>query len=161
MNYYDILKTNMINYNLLIYKGVQRVERTEREYWELLEIVDRAKEELQRLMKETQKLPEEIFKISSCTFNYSTVPERKYYDLADKVRCASNGMEDIEKQWTDITRGIEAVQFQLFLAQAHILVCRKYKNKNMKYKEIQRPYRRNIERQYGEWRKRYRTLQKG
>lgn len=67
------------------------MERTEREYWELLEIVERAKEELQRLMKETQKLPEEIFKISSCTFNYSTVPERKYYDLADKVRCARRG----------------------------------------------------------------------
>lgn len=114
------------------------MKRTEREYWELLEITERVKEELQRLMKKTQKLPEEIFTISSCILTYPTVPERKYYDLADKVRCAKRGMEDIEKQWIDITRSIEAVQFQLFLAQAHILVRRKRKNKNMKYKEIQR-----------------------
>ena len=111
------------------------MERTEREYWELLAIVERAKEELQRLMKETQKLPEEIFKISSCIFNYSTVPERKYYDLAKKVRCVRGKMEDIEKQWTDITRSIEAVQFQLFLAQAH------KKTRTERYSQWQRRYR--------------------
>ena len=105
------------------------MERNEREYWELLAIVEQAKEEMQNVMRETQKIPNEIFKLSTYMFNYSTAPERKYFALANKVRRASHDMDELKKHWKDITQRMEAIQFQLFLAEAHVLTHTKFRDR--------------------------------
>jgi len=82
------------------------MDRLEKEYFELISIVDEAKELMETAMNELQKMPGELFNISTKMhggINSNAEIDRKYQNLADKVRHIKVQLPEFKRRWNAIS----------------------------------------------------------
>ncbi len=95
------------------------MDRLEIEYFELMSIVDEAKELMQTATNELQKLPGELFNISTKMFdgiNRFDETNRKYAHLADKVRRLKVKLPEFRSKWNEISDILDELDFKLFFS---------------------------------------------
>ena len=120
----------------------ERMENKEQKYWELLGIVEEAQNEMRRMAANLQKLPDEMFDILHNLNKYTREPDQKYFGLAANVRRASEELKQFKGKWEELEQSLEAVRFQFFLAEAHVLMNLKDKRtRSERHKEWEKRYR--------------------
>lgn len=118
------------------------MEYKEQRYWELLGMVEETQNELRRMTANLQRLPDEVFAIVNNLNKYTREPSQKYFGLAANVRQASEEIKHFKNKWDELEKSLEAVRFQLFLAEAHVLMHMKdKKTKRERHKEWQKRYK--------------------
>lgn len=118
------------------------MEYKEQRYWELLGMVEETQNELRRMTANLQRLPDEVFAIVNNLNKYTREPSQKYFGLAANVRRASEEIKHFKNKWDELEKSLEAVRFQLFLAEAHVVMHTKdKKTKRERHKEWQKRYR--------------------
>lgn len=118
------------------------MEYKEQRYWELLGMVEEAQNEIRRMVDGLQRLPDELFDILNSLNKYTREPSQKYFGLAANVRRASEELKHFKNRWEELTQSLEAVRFQLFLAEAHALMNTKNsKTRSERHSQWQKKYR--------------------
>ena len=119
------------------------MEEFEVKYFELYGMVEEANEKMRRLMTALPKMSNEIYSISAKLINNYSIPNnQKYFALGMRVRKASEEVAKLKKRWDELSEILEAVRFQLFLAEAHALMHTKDRQtKRERYKKWQGNYR--------------------